>query len=152
MTGASRAQIDQSKINLFLAEYKATKKRGSSLTIFAVLTARTLYTYKYEVAINNDTVHCSAAVFYPWNLHLGMSPSVGSAGHLSGLHLSGFPSGRPTCPAGQRAPRGCRVSFDPRGRRTPGCVGGVPAAGPVERRGLLLPIRIFVFYSVFWFS
>ena len=66
---------------------KLTKKRGGSLTIFAVLTARTLYTYKYEVAINNDKVHRSAAVFYPWNLHLGMSPSVGSAG----LHLSGRP-------------------------------------------------------------
>ena len=32
-------------------------------------------------------------------IHLGMSPSAGSAGHLSMLHLSGSPSGRPTCPA-----------------------------------------------------
>ena len=105
---------------------KLTKKRGGSLTIFAVLTARTLYTYKYEVAINNDKVHRSAAFFYPWNLHLGMSPSVGSAGHLSGLHLSGFPSGRPTCPAGRRTPCPRRVSLSCRG-------GGHPAVWAAHR-------------------
>ncbi len=148
VAGASRTQIDQSNINLFLAEYKATKKLGGSLTIFAVLTARTLYTYKYEVAINNDKLHHSASVFYPWNLHLGMSPSVGSAGHLSGLHLSGFPSGRPTCPAGRRTPCHRRVSLVLRGWRTPGRVGGVPAAGPAEHGGFLLPIQILVSHSL----
>ena len=110
---------------------KLTKKRGGSLTIFAVLTARTLYTYKYEVAINNDKVHRSAAVFYPWSFHLGMSPSVGSAGHLSGLHLSGFPSGRPTCPAGRRTPCPRRVSLSCRG-------GGHPAVWAAHRRSVQL--------------
>ena len=105
---------------------KLTKKRGGSLTIFAVLTARTLYTYKYEVAINNDTVHCSMVFFYPWNHRLEMSPSVGSAGHLSGLHLSGFPLGRPTCPAGRRTPCPRRVSLSCRG-------GGHPAVWVAHR-------------------
>ena len=41
-----------------------------------MLTARTLYTYKNEVAINNDKAHCSAVAFYPWNLHPGMTPST----------------------------------------------------------------------------
>ena len=63
-----------------------------------MLTARTLYTYKYEVAINNDKVHRSVAVFYPressWNVtfqRVGRAPvhvapvwfSLGEA-HLSG--------------------------------------------------------------------
>ena len=45
---------------------KLTKKHGGSLTIFAVLTARTLYTYKYEVAINNDKLHRPAFSFFEW--------------------------------------------------------------------------------------
>ena len=68
---------------------KLTKKRGGCLSIFAVLTARTLYTYKNDVAINNDKAYCSAAAFYPRNLPSGMSPSTG----LAELHLSGSPSG-----------------------------------------------------------
>ena len=89
---------------------KLTKKRGGCLTIFAVLTARTLYTYKNEVAINNDRVYRSVTAFYPWNLLSGMSPSTGFAElHLSGspsggVHLSGWPAD--TLPRRVSLPRG----------------------------------------------
>ena len=91
-----------------MIEYKATKKLGTSLVIFAVLTARTLYTYKYEVAVNNDKLHRPASAFYPWILHLGMSPSVGSAwapvrvspgeAHLSGRPADTLPPLGTSCP------------------------------------------------------
>ena len=58
-----------------------------SLSIFAVLTARTLYTYKYEVAINNDKVHRPALCF----LSMDLLWSVTFTGSV----------GRPTCPAGR---------------------------------------------------
>ena len=72
-----------------------------------------------------------------------MSPSAGSAGHLSMLHLSGSPSGRPTCPAQPAdtlSVSGAPVLWR---WRTPGRVDGAPVAGLVEHGGLLSPIRIF---------
>ena len=109
-----------------------------------MLTARTLYTYKNEVAINNDKAYRSAAAFYPWNLHPGMSPSTGSAElHLSGspsggVHLSGWPADTlPT--SGVLAPRR---------RETPGRVCGAPMDVPVGHGGLLLWIWI-VFHFFF---
>ena len=76
-------------------------------------------------------------------IHLGMSPSAGSAGHLSMLHLSGSPSGRPTCPA-QPADTLSASGVPVLWRwRTPGRWWPVL----VEHRGLLSPTRVFVFYS-----
>ena len=95
----------KAKINLFSVEYRVTEKRGGSLSIFAVLTARTLYTYKYEVAINNDKLHRPASFFLSrdllWNVTF-----VGSAG-------------RPTCPAGRRTLRLLRTQV-PQGTRRRG--------------------------------
>ena len=42
------------------------------------MTACTLYTYKYEVVVNNDKLHSSASAFIPGFLILRLSPSVGS--------------------------------------------------------------------------
>ena len=86
-------------------------------------------------------------------IHLGMSPSTGSVGHLSVLHLSGSPSGRPTCPA-QPADT-LSMSGVPvlRRWRTPGRVGGAPVAGLVGHGGLLfrselrLPFHFPIFLS-----
>ena len=123
---------------------KLTKKRGCCLTIFAVLTARTLYTYKNEVAINNDNTYRSAVAFYPWNLPSGMSPSTGLAElHLSGspsggVHLSGWPAD--TLPASG--------VLAPRRRETPNCVCGAPGDVPVRHDWLLSWIRI-VFHFFF---
>ena len=84
-TGASRRKLIKAKINLFSVEYRVTEKRGGSLSIFAVLTARTLYTYKYEVAINNDKVHRPAFSFLSrdllWNVTFRR---VSREAHLSG--------------------------------------------------------------------
>ena len=92
MAGASSyPQIDQSKINLFSVEYKVTEKLGGSLSIFAVLTARTLYTYKYEVAINNDKLHRPAFSFLSRDLLWNVTFRRVSRG--------------PTCPAGRRTLR-----------------------------------------------
>ena len=79
---------------------KLTKKRGGSLTIFAVLTARTLYTYKYEVAINNDKVHRSASSFLSWDLLWSVTfrRVCRAPARVAPVRL---PSGRPTCPAGR---------------------------------------------------
>ena len=67
-----------------------------------MLTARTLYTYKYEVAINNDKVQRPAFSFLSrdllWNVTF-----VGSAG-------------RPTCLAGRRTLRLLRTQV-PQGTR-----------------------------------
>ena len=72
-----------------------------SLSIFAVLTARTLYTYKYEVAINNDKLYGLASVFYPQNscwsvifCQVGRAPvRVAPVGFsLRDAHLSGQPA------------------------------------------------------------
>ena len=113
---------------------KLQRNVAISLSIFAVLTARTLYTYKYEVANNNDKVHRSALAFLslesPWNdtfCRVGRAPvrvapvrcSLGEA------HLSGRPTG--TLPM-SGVPGLWR-------RRTPGCVGGAPAAGSAEHGG-----------------
>ena len=150
--------MTKAKINLFSAEYKATKKLGGSLTIFAVLTARTLYTYKYEVAINNDKLHSSASVFYPQNLRwsvilcqVGRAPvrvaPVGLAGHLSG-----FPSGMFTCPAIRRTPCGHRVSSVPAGAedtrlcgRRAGIWPGWAWRAPFSDLNLRLLFRLLVF-------
>ena len=140
-TGASRRKLIKAKINLFSVEYRVTEKRGGSLSIFAVLTARTLYTYKYEVANNNDKVHRSASAFLSlessWNDTFCRPPvwvapvrcSLGEA------HLSGRPTG--TLPM-SGVPGLWR-------RRTPGRVGGAPAAGSAEHGGSSCPIRILVF-------
>ena len=80
---------------------KLTKKRGGSLTIFAVLTARTLYTYKYEVVVNNGKLHCSPSAFYPGlfilECHLlsgrpGTCPGCTCLVFPRGSHLSGRPA------------------------------------------------------------
>ena len=107
---------------------KLTKKRGGSLTIFAVLTARTLYTYKYEVAINNDKLHRLASVFYPQNLHWNVTfRRVGRAPvrvapvrfSLREAHLSGRPTDTlspsgVSCPAGVEDTRPCgRICWRP---------------------------------------
>ena len=98
-TGASRRKLIKAKINLFSVEYRVTEKRGGSLSIFAVLTARTLYTYKYEVAINNDKVHRPALCFLSMDL-LWSVTFVGSVG-------------RPTCPAGRGTLRLLRTQVPP---------------------------------------
>ena len=104
-TGASRRKLIKAKINLFSVEYRVTEKRGGSLSIFAVLTARTLYTYKYEVAINNDKVQRPAFSFLSrdllWNVTFVRS------------------AGRPTCPAGRRTLRLLRTQV-PHGTRRRG--------------------------------
>ena len=83
-TGASRRKLIKAKINLFSVEYRVTEKRGGSLSIFAVLTARTLYTYKYEVAINNDKVHRPALSFLSRDLLECHLRQVNKEAHLSG--------------------------------------------------------------------
>ena len=104
-TGASRRKLTKAKSIYSQQKTKLTKKRGGSLSIFAVLTARTLYTYKYEVAINNDKVQRPAFSFLSrdllWNVTF-----VGSAG-------------RPTCPAGRRTLRLLRTQV-PQGTRRRG--------------------------------
>ena len=139
MTGASRTQIDQSNINLFL-QNNPYKKRGSSLTIFAVLTARTIHLLWVEVANNNDKVHRSAVIFYPqdssWNVtfhRVNRAPvhvapvrfSLGEA-HLSGLA------------GGHLVHVGCPCLAKVEDTRP-------LVAGLVDHRGLLSLIRIFVF-------
>ena len=66
-----------------------------------MLTARTLYTYKYEVAINNDKLYGLASVFYPQNscwsvifCQAGRAPvRVAPVGFsLRDAHLSGQPA------------------------------------------------------------
>ena len=49
---------------------------------------------KSRIRLNNDKVHRPASSFLSLDL-LGVSPSVGSAGHLPGLHLSGHHLGGP---------------------------------------------------------
>ena len=127
-----------------MIEYKATKKLGKSLVIFAVLTARTLYTYKYEVAVNNDKLHRSASVFIPGlfilECHLlsfGRAPVRVTPVWFSPreAHLSGRPAD--TLPP-------CRVSPIQRRWRTPGCVDGVPAVDSAELAGFSLRSEFFV--------
>ena len=67
-----------------------------------MLTARTLYTYKYEVAINNDKVHRPALCFLSMDL-LWSVTFIGSVG-------------RPTCPAGRGTLRLLRTQV-PQGTR-----------------------------------
>ena len=67
-----------------------------------MLTARTLYTYKYEVAINNDKVHRPALSFLSRDL-LWSVTFVGSVR-------------RPTCPAGRGTLRLLRTQV-PQGTR-----------------------------------
>ena len=146
MIGASRTQIDQSKNQFILCKIILTEKRGSSLSIFAVLTARTIHLIWVEVAINNDKVHRSAVIFYPqdssWNVTfrwvsrapVHVAPVRFSLGEA---HLSG--------PAGGHLVRvGCPCPVEVEDTRP-------LVAGLVEHRGLLSPTRVFVFYSFSWF-
>ena len=121
-TGASRRKLIKAKINLFSVEYRVTEKRGGSLSIFAVLTARTLYTYKYEVAINNDKVHRPASSFLSLDLLWSVTFCRVSRAPARVAPV-GPPPGRPTCPAGRRTLDFLRtqVSRGTRCYERPGC-------------------------------
>ena len=127
-----------------MAEYKATKKRGGSLTIFAVLTARTLYTYKYEVAVNNDKLHRSASVFIPGLFILECHLLSGRPGTCPGCTCPDFPQGGPPV-------RSADGHLDSVGCLLPCRNGGHPpvwvdtlASGLARLGRFLLPIRILV--------
>ena len=105
----------KAKINLFSVEYRVTEKRGGSLSIFAVLTARTLYTYKYEVAINNDKVHRSASSFLSRDLLWSVTFRRAGRAPLQVAPVRP-PSGRPTCSVGRRTLYPLRTQV-PRGTR-----------------------------------
>ena len=94
--GASRSsQIDQSRINLFsLGHMQLHNNYGEmcrSYTIFAVLTACTLYTYKQSCGLILIIFILRQQRLFPgsppWDCHL----QLGRYGHLSGS-----PLGRPT--------------------------------------------------------
>ena len=66
-----------------------------------MLTARTLYTYKYEVAINNDKVHRSASSFLSLDLLWSVTfcRVCRAPARVAPVRP---PPGRSTCPAGRR--------------------------------------------------
>ena len=145
-TGASRRKLIKAKINLFSVDTEL-QRNVAEVYLSSLCWQRVHYTpisMKSRLTMINYMDQLLS--FFP-RILVGVSSSVRSAGHLSGLHLSVSPSGMPTCPASRRTPCGHRVSSVPRARRTLGCVGGVPVSGPVGRGGLASPIWIFVSYS-----
>ena len=80
-----------------------------------MLTARTLYTYKYEVAINNDKVHRSASSFLSRDLFWSVTSRRASRAPFQVAPVR-LPSGRPTCSAGRRTLRFLRTQV-PHGTR-----------------------------------